>query len=279
MTSNIRWGIISTAGINRALLDPIRHAARSELAAVASRDAARAQAYAQEQNIPKSYGSYEELLDDPDIDAVYNPLPNSMHCEWTVKAAEAGKHVLCEKPLVTNITDFAKVEAAANANNVTIFEAFMYLHHPQTRQVLEMIRAGKIGQPQQINSWFQFYLPAERATNIRLRADVEGGTMWDVGVYPNSLSIVMADAGAPTSVWAQQIVGESGVDVSMRAQMTFSNSVVSQIVSSFRTPFREGAHIDGDEGSLYIREPWKPGVTGNDSTVILSRVVERPKKL
>ncbi len=270
MTSQIRWGIISTAGINKALLDPIRQARRSELVAVASRNEDRAQAYAQEQNIPKAYGSYEELLADPNVDVVYNPLPNSMHCAWTVKAAEAGKHVLCEKPLVTNMADFAKVEAAASANNVTIFEAFMYLHHPQTRTVLEMVRAGKIGKPQQINSWFHFYLPAERAENIRLRADVEGGSMWDVGVYPNSMAIVMADVGAPTKVWAHQIVGESGVDVAMRAQLHFSNDVIAQISSSFRTPFREVAHIVGDEGSLHIVEPWKPGLSGNDSRVLVS---------
>lgn len=270
MASKIRWGILSTANINKALLNPIRQAERSELVAVASRDAAKARAYADAQGIPTAYDSYEALLADPNIDVIYNPLPNALHCAWTVRAAEAGKHVLCEKPLVTNLDDFAKVEAAATANRVTIFEAFMYLHHPQTRTVLAAVQAGKIGQPQQINSWFHFYLPPERSENIRLSAPLEGGSLWDVGVYPNSMSIVMAGAGAPTEVWAHQLVGESSVDVAMRAQLRFSNDVVAQISCGFRTPFREAAHIIGDEGALYIVEPWKPGLTGKESRVIFS---------
>ncbi|MCB0094815.1 MAG: Gfo/Idh/MocA family oxidoreductase, partial [Caldilineaceae bacterium] len=225
MTQKIRWGIISTANINKALLNPIRQATRSELSAVASRDGQRARDYAAAENIPKAYGSYEEMLADPDIDVVYNPLPNALHKEWTVKAAQAGKHVLCEKPLVTNLADLAAVEAAANTNGVTIFEAFMYLHHPQTRKALEMVQAGNLGTVQQINSWFHFYLPPERSSNIRLSAPLEGGSLWDVGVYPNSMAIVMAQAGAPAEVWASQIVGETGVDVGMRAQLRFENGI------------------------------------------------------
>ncbi|MEZ4706606.1 MAG: Gfo/Idh/MocA family oxidoreductase [Caldilineaceae bacterium] len=265
MTQKIRWGIISTANINKALLNPIRQAERSELSAVASRDGQRARDYAAAENIPKAYGSYEEMLADPDIDVVYNPLPNALHKEWTVKAAQAGKHVLSEKPLVTNLADLDAVEAAASANNVTIFEAFMYLHHPQTRKALEMVQAGKLGAVQQINSWFHFYLPPERADNIRLSAPLEGGSLWDVGVYPNSMAIVMAQAGAPSEVWASQIVGETGVDVGMRAQLRFDNGVIAQISSGFRTPFREGTHIVGDQGMLEISEPWKPGLTGKES--------------
>ena len=134
MANKIRWGLLSTANINKALIDPIRQAKRSELVAVASRDAAKAQTYAQEHGIPKAYGSYEALLADPDIDVIYNPLPNTMHSEWTIKAADAGKHVLCEKPLVTTLAEFDQVAAAAQRNQVTVFEAFMYLHHPQTRK-------------------------------------------------------------------------------------------------------------------------------------------------
>ncbi|MCB0086557.1 MAG: Gfo/Idh/MocA family oxidoreductase [Caldilineaceae bacterium] len=270
MTQKIRWGIISTANINKALLNPIRQATRSELSAVASRDGQRARDYAAAENIPKAYGSYEEMLADPDIDVVYNPLPNALHKEWTVKAAQAGKHVLCEKPLVTNLADLAAVEAAANANGVTIFEAFMYLHHPQTRKALEMVQAGKLGTVQQINSWFHFYLPPERSSNIRLSAPLEGGSLWDVGVYPNSMAIVMAQAGAPAEVWASQIVGETGVDVGMRAQLRFENGIIAQISSGFRTPFREGTHIVGDQGALEIIEPWKPGLSGKESRMTLT---------
>jgi predicted dehydrogenase len=270
MNPTVRWGLLSTAKINAALIGPLQQAARSQLAAVASRDHGKAAAYAVEHHIPKAYGSYEELLADPEIDAVYISLPNSMHAEWTVKAAHAGKHVLCEKPLVVSLAELDQVEAAAAAKGVVVFEAFMYLHHPQTRQALELVRSGALGKLQTINSWFNFHLPPANADNVRLQSGLTGGAMWDVGVYPNSVSIVMAGCGAPRAVWAQQEVGESGVDVAMRAQLHFANGAVAQISTGFRTPFREGVYLVGDEGILNIVEPWKPGVKGTDSTMILT---------
>lgn len=265
MSEKIRWGILSTANINDALLDPIRQAGRSELVAVASRDLAKAQAYAQVKGIPKAHGSYEALLADPEVDVIYNPLPNTLHCEWTVKAAQAGKHVLCEKPIVTTLPELDQVEAAAQANRVTIFEAFMYLHHPQTLQVKELIQSGKLGDLQLINSWFAYFLPPEDRDNIRLDPDLAGGCLWDVGVYPNSLAIVMAGAGAPVEVWASQIKGETGVDVAMIAQLKFANGVMAQISAGFRSPFREGAHLVGSQGMIQIMEPWKPGLFGKNT--------------
>jgi len=271
MSNKIRWGIMSTARINKAVLDPIRWAKRSELVAVASRNLDKAKAYAAEKGIPKAHGSYEALLADPDIDAVYNPLPNNLHAEWTIKAAEAGKHVLCEKPIVSTLAELDRVEAAAKANNVTVFEAFMYLHHPQTLKVNEMIQSGKLGDLQLIVSWFNFYLPPENAGNIRLNPDLAGGSTWDVGVYPNSLSIVMSQAGAPVEVWASQINGETGVDVAMAAQLKFANNVTAQISSGFRSPFRQGAHFIGSEGRLWVDDPWKPGDEGaQDSRIIFT---------
>lgn len=267
MSNKIRWGILSTARINRSLLGPIQAASRSELAAVASRDLSKAQAYAAEKGIPQAYGSYEELLADPEIDVIYNSLPNSLHCEWTVKAAEAGKHVLCEKPLVTNLAELDLVEAAAKANNVTIFEAFMYLHHPQTLWVKEIISSGQLGDLRLINSWFNFFLPPENSANIRLNPTLAGGSLWDVGVYPNSLAIVMAHAGPPVEVWASQTKGETGVEVAFAGQLKFSNGAVAQISSGFRTPFRQAAYIVGSEGILEINEPWKPGAEGKEATV------------
>lgn len=274
MSSKIRWGILSTAGINQALLDPIRKAERSELVAVASRDLDRAKAYAEKESIPKAHGSYEDFLADPDIDVIYNPLPNLLHAEWTIKAAEAGKHVLCEKPLVTTLEHFDQVVSAAEANNVTVFEAFMYLHHPQTRKAVSLIAEGKLGQLQQIQSSFHFYLPKERSENIRLSAELHGGSVWDVGVYPNSLAITMAIADgrvcSPKSISATHIVGETGVDVAMRGHLDFGEGLVAQISSSFRTPFIEGATLLGDEGILGIPEPWKPGLKGEDSCMTLT---------
>jgi D-xylose 1-dehydrogenase (NADP+, D-xylono-1,5-lactone-forming) len=276
MANKVRWGLLSTANINKALIAPLQRAARSELVAVASRDSDKATAYAKEHGIPKAYGTYEALLADPEIDAIYNPLPNLLHREWTVKAADAGKSVLCEKPLVTTLADFDQVQQAAERNGVTIFEAFMYLHHPQARKLVELVQAGKLGTVQQINSWFHFYLPPERATNIRLSAQLHGGSLWDVGVYPNSVALAIANAAgageAPVSVWASQIVGESGVDVAMRAQIEFANGLVAQISSGFRTPFREALHVVGDQGSLQVVEPWKPGLQGTDSRMTFTSI-------
>ncbi|MCB0061141.1 MAG: Gfo/Idh/MocA family oxidoreductase [Caldilineaceae bacterium] len=276
MPNKVRWGLLSTANINQAVLGPLRQSARSELVAVASRDGEKAIAYAKQHSIPKAHTGYEALLADPDVDAIYNPLPNLLHREWTVKAAAAGKHVLCEKPLVTTLEDFDQVVEAASAHNVVIFEAFMYLHHPQTQNVLALVRAGELGNVQQINSWFHFYLPPERATNIRLNASLHGGSLWDVGVYPNSFAIAVAQAAGggelPTAVWANQIVGESGVDVAMRAQLQFADGLTAQISSGFRTPFREGMQIIGDKAMLYVEEPWKPGLQGKDSHCMLTKV-------
>jgi predicted dehydrogenase len=270
MANKVRWGILSTARINQALLDPIRKAERSELAAVASRDLSKAEAYARQEGIAKAYGSYEAMLADPGIDAVYISLPNALHCEWTVKAAEAGKHVLCEKPLVVTLDQFEQVETAAVAAGVTVTEAFMYLHHPQTQTARRLIEEGRLGTLQLINSWFNFYLPPERSENIRLSAELTGGSLWDVGVYANSAAIFMAQPAQPQAVWASQIVGETGVDVAMRAQIHFGDGIVGQISSGFRTPFREGIYVVGSEGILYLPEPWKPGLKGTDSVMTLT---------
>jgi len=272
MSQRVRWGLLSTANINKALISPLQESARSELVAVASRDLERAKVYAGRHDIPKAHGSYEALLADPEVDAVYLSLPNGLHAAWAIRAAQAGKHVLCEKPLVVSLAEFDRVEAAVRASGVTIFEAFMYLHHPQTRLALELVRSGRLGKLQLLNSWFNFHLPPERAGNVRLRADLTGGAAWDVGVYPNSLAIMAVGEGAPVQVWAQQMVGESGVDVAMSAQLLFAGGAVAQISSGFRTPFREAAYLVGDQAMVQITEPWKPGLLGKESVMTLTRL-------
>lgn len=270
MADKIHWGLLSTAGINDALITPIRRSERSELIAVASRSESTAKAYAEEKGIPKAVTGYEALLADPDVDVIYNPLPNSMHAEWTVRAAEAGKHVLCEKPASVTLDGLNQMISATEANGVTVFEAFMHLHHPQTQRAKEMIDSGMLGAIQTVASWFHFYLPPEDSDNIRLSKDLVGGGLWDVGVYPNSLAIYMIGDGPPAEIWSQQIVGETGVDVAMRSQLRFKNGAVAQLSSGFRSPFREGAHIVGEYGTLVILEPWKPGETGKDSVMLFS---------
>ena len=270
MAERLRWGILSTAAINKALIGTIRQAARSELVAIASRNAERAQAYAEANGIPKAYGRYEDLLADPDVDAIYNPLPNALHCEWTVKAAQVGKHVLCEKPLVLNLAEMDEVEAAAEANNVTIFEAFASLHHPKTRKIIEMVAAGELGDLQQIIAWQAFYLPLEDRDNIRLNPELGGGSLRDVGVYPVSFSIAVNQAEPPVEVWATQMLGETGLDASMMAQMHFANGLVAQISGGHRRPRHRGAHVVGDRLMLEISEPSMPLGTEDKNHQILA---------
>jgi len=279
MPNKIRWGLLSTANINDALIDPIRQAKRSELVAVASRDASKAQAYAEHKGIATAHGSYEALLADPDVDVVYISLPNALHCEWTIKATQAGKHVLIEKPAAVTLEELDRMIDAAKVAGVTVFEAFMYLHHPQTRTAVDMVRSGRLGRIQTVSSWFHFFLPPADSSNIRLSAGLTGGSLWDVGVYPNSLAITLIGDGAPAEVWAQQIIGETGVDVAMRAQLRFTGGAVAQVSSGFRTPFREGAHIVGDEGMLEIPEPWKPGVNGVDSVMTFTAIDGKQEKI
>ncbi|MBN1317603.1 MAG: Gfo/Idh/MocA family oxidoreductase [Anaerolineales bacterium] len=273
----IHWGILSTARITDALIGPIKQTKRSEFAAVASRSLDKASAFAQENGIPQAYGSYEELLADPTIDLVYIPLPHNLHCDWTVKAAEAGKHVLCEKPIVTTLEDMDRIEAAASANDVAIFEAFMYLNHPQMLKVKEMIAEGKLGTLRFVTSWMGFYLPPENNWDFRLNPAMGGGSMWDTGVYPNSLTISLA--GLPEEVWARQILGEAGVDVAFDAQMRFSGGMVAQLSTGFRSPIRDEAHIVGDKGAVHLNDPWRwrRGTPTQDSEIVFSSISSEEK--
>jgi len=243
-------------------------------AAIAER--AKAQAYASKRSIPKPYGSYQDLLDNPEIDAVYISLPNTLHCEWILKAAEARKHVLCEKPIVTTAEDFNKVDAAQSKYNVIVFEAFMYLHHPQTLKVKELVQSGRLGEIQFINSWFDYYLPEYEKNNIRVKRETAGGSLWDVGVYPNSMSITMAMAGAPEEVSAYKKYEEGvEVDTAIYGNLRFSNNIIAQISASIRSPFRVGTHIIGREGFILIEKPWKPGLDGNKSQIVLTSKDDR----
>jgi xylose dehydrogenase (NAD/NADP) len=266
MESDVRWGILSTAAINQELIGPMKEVKGSSLIAVASRNHDKAKTYAEKNAIPKFYESYEALLKDPNIDAVYIPLPNSLHCDWVVNAANEKKHVLCEKPIVTDLDQLEQIKTAATANSVTVFEAFMYLHHPQMRAIRDTIRNGRIGSIHHISSWLDYYLPLKDSKNIRLNPSLGGGSIWDVGVYTNSLSIVIADNGTPKEAHCYQTPCDSGVDIRTYAQMKFENGTVAQFSASIRSPFRVGAHVVGDHGALLIDDPWKPGLQGKKST-------------
>jgi predicted dehydrogenase len=253
----LRWGLLSTANINRALITPLRASKRNILTAVASRSQASAEAYAAKWNITHAFGSYEAMLADPDIDVVYNSLPNHLHAEWTIRALEAGKHVLCEKPFALTLAEVDAMAAAAKKSGRVLAEAFMYRHHPQTLKVQELVGNGAIGKLQSMRGAFTFQMKTD--TNIRLEPEMGGGSIWDVGCYP--ISYARAIAGTePLQVFGQQITGPSGVDDSFFGQMQFPGGVYAQFDSGFRAPYRTHFEITGSEGEITVPSPFKPGL-------------------
>src|SRR3990172_2137566 len=182
LTEPLGWGLLSTARINRALIPPLRASKRSKLVAVASRTAKGAQAYAHKWRIPRAYASYEAMLDEADIDVIYNSLPNHLHAEWTIKAAQAGKHVLCEKPLALSVEEVDAMTAAARQAGVVVAEAFMYRHHTQTLKVKELVESGAVGNVRLVRGSFTFMI--SRQDDVRLDPAMGGGCLWDVGCYP-----------------------------------------------------------------------------------------------
>ncbi|MBU2610641.1 MAG: Gfo/Idh/MocA family oxidoreductase [Chloroflexi bacterium] len=255
-TQPLRWGLLSTARINRALIPPLRSSKCNHLLAVASRTKEQADVYAREWDIPRAFGSYQAMLDDPDIDVVYISLPNSLHAEWTIKAARAGKHVLCEKPLALSILEVENIAAAKRENNVVIAEAFMYRHHPQTLKAQELVEGGVIGELRLIRGCFTFNLTRE--TDHHLDPAMGGGSLWDVGCYPVSFARYLVRS-EPLEVSAMQVTGPSGVDEVFAGQMQFAGNILAQFDCGFRSPFRAQMEIVGSEGSLTIPTPFKPG--------------------
>lgn len=260
---NISWGLLSTANINQAIIEPLRVSDRNHLAAVASRSQDKADAYAKEWDIPKAFGSYEEMLADMDIDVIYNSLPNSLHAEWTIKAAKAGKHVLCEKPIALSIEEIDAIKTASIDANVVIAEAFMYRHHPQSRLVKQLVDDGKIGDLQLILGSFSFYLG--RKDDIRLDPVMGGGSIWDIGCYPISFARYIVGE-EPLQVFGWQVSNDLGVDMTFSGQMRFENDVLVQFDSSFRAPLRMHIEIIGTKGVIFVPNPFKPD---HGDTVIL----------
>ena len=250
-----RWGIVSTAYINRSLIPRMREG-RHRLLAVASRHRDRGEAYAREWEIPKAYDSYEAMLQAPDIDAVYISLPNSLHAQWTIRAVECGKHVLCEKPLATTLADVEAIARAANAHGRIVAEAFMYRHHPQTRKIRELVAGGALGQPRSVRGVFGFW--QTRENDVRLVPTLGGGSLWDVGCYPVSLART-ALGEEPYEVMAWQRLTATGVDEQAAAMMRFPGGAIAHVDCAFRTVYRVGFDIVGTEATLVVSNPFKPG--------------------
>ncbi len=253
MTSErVKWGIVSTADINRKLIPGAHASEKVELVAVASRDQARADAYAQEWSIPRAYDSYEALLADPEIEAVYISLPNTLHCEWSIKAVEAGKHVLCEKPLTRHPDEASAAFDAADRAGRLLSEAFMYRHNPQTKRLTELVEQGAIGELRLVRSVFSYGL--YDTENIRLRTDLEGGALMDVGCYNVSGSRLLA--GEPERVWGEAWYGPSGTDWVFTGTMRFPGDVIATFDCGTALAGRDELEAVGSEGSLFLDDPW-----------------------
>lgn len=252
--NNVRWGILSTARINRRVIPMIHISRRGKLTAVASRDLDKGKAYAAQWNIPLTFGSYEEMLASDEIDAVYISLPNHLHCEWSIRAMQAGKHVLCEKPLAISVEDAVKMIRTSRETGTKLAEAFMYRHHPQTKLIGEWIHQGKLGEITLVQGMFSFIMQ-NRDTNVRMVADYGGGALWDIGIYPMSFSQYIFGR-APQTVSAVQWIGGSGVDESFAAQMDYGNGQTAQIGCSFRVPFATSVVIHGTQGRFEVTRPF-----------------------
>jgi predicted dehydrogenase len=250
MGERMRWGILGTGGINRKLLAGARQSTAVEIVAVASRDPQRAAAFAAEHGIPRSFGSYEALLDDRDVDAVYISLPNSLHHPWTMAALAAGKHVLSEKPYSRRPGEVVEAFDAAERAGLVLSEAFMWRHTRQTARLLELL--PRIGRLQTVRATFSF--PLENPANIRLRADLDGGSLMDVGCYCVSGARLLAGE-EPAAVYGTQEVGPTGVDLRFTGVLRFPGGTVAEFTSGFTTD-HEGLEAIGTTGSLRVPDPW-----------------------
>lgn len=264
MTNPVRWGILSTASIGEKRVIPaIRKSSNGVVAAVASRTLEQAQAFAARLQIPVAYGTYEELIAAPDIDAIYIPVPNSEHAKWSIRCAEAGKPTLCEKPLASNADEAARMVAAFAERGILFAEAFMYRFHPQHQRVKALIAMGAIGEPHVINATFSF--PVTSEDNIRLRKDLAGGALMDVGCYcVNVMRFLTGEEPEKAAAFAR--FGErSGVDEVIAGVLRFPSGIVGHFDASLRSQRTHRYEVRGSEGRIEVPEAF---VNYNADTVI-----------
>lgn len=257
MSRKVRWGILSTANIGRKRVVPaIQESGNGQVEAVASREVGKARAFAAELNIPKAYGSYEELIDDPNIDAIYNPLPNHLHAEWSIRCAEAGKPVLCEKPLASDAAEAQRMVDAFAERGVLLAEAFMYRFHPQTQRVKMMIQEGALGEVQLIESSFTFRITND--DNIRLRKDMAGGGLMDVGCYCVNVMRFLTDE-EPEQVGAlAHFGGRSGVDEWLVGMLSFPSGILGHFDCGLRSAFKNSYDVRGTAGRVLVEAAFVP---------------------
>jgi predicted dehydrogenase len=260
------WGVLGAARINQSVLEGAALAEGASVVAIAARDRERAEAQSSQFDIGTIHGSYEELLADPDVEAVYIPLPNALHVEWSVRALEAGKHVLCEKPLARTEAEARRAFAAARTHERLLMEAFMWRHTPQTRKLNELLAGKAVGQLRIVRATFGF--KTEREGDVRLSRELQGGALMDVGCY--CVSAARFVAGEPVHVRAEQVVGGDGVDVRLVATMRFPDEVLAVIDCALDAPIGHRLVVVGDEGELVLEDPFharNPGIRHNGELI------------
>jgi len=261
----LRWGVLGVANIAvRAVIPPLQRARNGRVVAIASRTAEKAREAAQRLNIPRAHASYEALLADPDVQAVYIPLPNSMHREWTIRCAEAGKHVLCEKPLSLTAAECQEMIAACRRHGVILMEAFMYRFHPRTERVARLVADGAIGDVRLVRASFTFRLQSPE--NIRLQPDLGGGALYDVGCYGVSISRLVL--GEPRAALAFGQTGPSGVDEALGAVLQFEGNRLAVIDCGLTLSRRQEYEVVGTEGSLTVPTAFLPGTTDAEIHIV-----------
>ncbi len=264
----VRWGILSTARIAQKLLAGARLADGVEVVAVASRDGERARAYADEHGISRAHGSYEALLEDPEVDAVYVPLPNSLHVPWSIRALEAGKHVLCEKPMARRPADVEAAFDAAERAGRLLMEAFMWRFHPQTEGLVRLVGEGAVGELRYVRASFGFDLPF---ANVRWEAALDGGALMDVGCY--CVSALRLLCGEPERVSAE-LVPRDGVDARVAAVLRFPGGVLGTFDCGMDVARRAAIEIVGNAGTLQLDGPWSA-----PDAIFLTRAGAEPERL
>jgi D-xylose 1-dehydrogenase (NADP+, D-xylono-1,5-lactone-forming) len=256
--TDVRWGLLSTARINGALIPGIRAAAGAQLTAVASRDAATASAYADSYGIPQWFGSYEAMLESDDVDVVYVSLPNGLHVEWSVRALEAGKHVLCEKPMARSVSEVERAFAAADAAGRLLMEAFMWRYHDQTAVIERLVREGAIGELRSVHTEFSFGLAADSG-DVRWDPELEGGALMDIGSY--CVSGMRLLLGEPSRVFCETVIDGPGEGVDGRASgvLRFDGDRLGSFDCAMDSAPRSRLEAIGSEGRLISTDPWHGG--------------------
>ena len=283
----LQWGILGTGNIARTFLEGLADCTTGQLAAVASRSQAKADAFVATQapgRAVRAYGSYDALLADPRVEAVYVSTPHPQHLEWAVKAARAGKHVLCEKPIGLNYGEAEAIVAAAREADVFLMEAFMYRCHPQTIRLVELIQSKAIGEVRMIQAAFGFRAPFDPASRLFNNA-LAGGGILDVGCYPVSASRLIAGAATgrdfadPSEVKGVGHLGRTGVDEYAAAVLRFPGDILATVSSGVSLEQDNTLRVFGTEGHLFVPKPWAPAREGGPAEIVLQRTGAAPETI